>query len=80
LIPSSGSATRSARRLALRLGVFLLLCSSLAWGQDTPPGSRAFGIARLKYGGGGDWYEDRTSMTHLLRAVRERRDIQVATL
>jgi hypothetical protein len=37
-----------------------------------PPGARAFGIARLKYGGGGDWYEDRTSLTNLLRAARER--------
>jgi hypothetical protein len=79
LIRSSGFATRSARRLALRLGAFLLLCSSLAWGQDAPPGSRAFGIARLKYGGGGDWYEDRTSMTNLLRAVRERLNIPVAS-
>ena len=36
------------------------------------PGSREFGIARLKYGGGGDWYEDRTSLRNLLAAARER--------
>jgi len=30
------------------------------------------GIARLKYGGGGDWYEDRTSLRNLLRALRDR--------
>jgi hypothetical protein len=37
-----------------------------------PPGAREFGIARLKYGGGGDWYEDRTSLRNLLRALRDR--------
>jgi hypothetical protein len=43
-----------------------------------PPGTRAFGIARLKYGGGGDWYEDRTSLVNLLRAARERAAIPTA--
>jgi hypothetical protein len=46
--------------------------------QNSPPGERAFGIARLKYGGGGDWYEDRGSLVNLLRAVRERTTIPVA--
>jgi hypothetical protein len=50
---------------------------STARADETPAGSRAFGIARLKYGGGGDWYEDRTSMTNLLKAVRERLRIPV---
>ena len=40
--------------------------------EIAPPGSRDFGIARLKYGGGGDWYEDRTSLHNLLAAMRER--------
>jgi hypothetical protein len=44
----------------------------------TPPGAREFGIARLKYGGGGDWYEDRTSLVNLLRHVAERTTIRVA--
>src|SRR6185295_20411616 len=42
------------------------------------PGARAFGVARLKYGGGGDWYEDRTSLANLMRAARERLGISVA--
>ncbi len=42
------------------------------------PGAREFTIARLKYGGGGDWYEDRTSLVNLLRGVRERTSIPVA--
>lgn len=47
--------------------------------QTTPPGARAFGIARLKYGGGGDWYEDRTSLVNLLRAIPARAGIPVAS-
>lgn len=43
-----------------------------------PPGTRAFGIARLQYRGGGDWYEDRTSLVNLARAARERLGIPVA--
>src|SRR5262249_9975941 len=46
--------------------------------QLAAPGERAFEIARLKYGGGGDWYEDRTSMVNLLRQVKERTSIPVA--
>jgi hypothetical protein len=42
------------------------------------PGAREFTIARLKYGGGGDWYEDRTSLVNLLRAVRDRMKIPIA--
>jgi len=60
----------------------LLLCALLIGAASparaidtTPPGSRAFGIARLKYGGGGDWYEDRTSMVNLMRHLRERTTI-----
>jgi hypothetical protein len=51
---------------------------SLGAGTPTPAGSRAFGIARLKYGGGGDWYEDRTSMVNLMKGLEERTSIPVA--
>lgn len=43
------------------------------------PGARDFGIARLKYGGGGDWYEDRTSLVNLLHALRQRTTIPIAS-
>ena len=33
---------------------------------------RAFTIARLHYGGGGDWYANPSSLPNLLRAIRER--------
>jgi len=42
------------------------------------PGARAFAMARLKYGGGGDWYEDRTSLVNLLHALPDRAGIPVA--
>ena len=35
-------------------------------------------MARLKYGGGGDWYEDRTSIVNLLKGVAGRTAIPVA--
>ncbi len=44
----------------------------------TPPGARAFGIARLKYGGGGDWYGDQTSLRNLMAALRARTNIPVS--
>jgi hypothetical protein len=51
---------------------------TLGSGQPSPPGSRAFSIARLKYGGGGDWYEDRTSMVNLMKGLEARTSIPVA--
>ena len=57
----------------------LSVTASRPAGADvTPPGARGFGIARLKYTGGGDWYEDRTSLVNLLRFVRERTSIAPA--
>ena len=68
------AALRTGRPLAV-LGLALLCAtgpSRPAAGSDPPiAGSRSFTIARLKYGGGGDWYEDRTSLVNLLRGVRD---------
>ena len=38
----------------------------------------AFSVGRLKYGGGGDWYGDKTSLKNLLTGVRDRLNIPVA--
>ncbi len=35
-------------------------------------------VARLEYGGGGDWYANPSSLPNLLRAIRERTGIPVA--
>lgn len=52
--------------------------AALAGAEPTPPGARAFGIARLKYGGGGDWYGDQSSLKNLLAAMRSRTAVPVA--
>jgi hypothetical protein len=67
------------RLTALALAALLLAATDrAAAGEETaPPGARAFGIARLQYRGGGDWYEDRTSLANLARAVRERLGVPV---
>lgn len=54
------------------LALSLTFATATLHADATPPGDREFGIARLKYGGGGDWYEDRTSLVNLLRGFRER--------
>jgi hypothetical protein len=67
--------------MSIRLATLVLLviaAAAPALSQTAPPGSRNFTIGRLKYGGGGDWYEDRTSLVNLLRHVRERTTIPVA--
>ncbi|NOT34373.1 MAG: DUF4159 domain-containing protein [Candidatus Eisenbacteria bacterium] len=51
--------------------------SRSAEAQPAPPGARSFSIARLKYGGGGDWYENRTSLVNLIRGLRTRTTIPV---
>jgi hypothetical protein len=66
--------------------VFLALAAALAAGAAARPGparaadpgpAAGFTIARLKYGGGGDWYGDQTSLKNLLAAARTRLGIPV---
>ena len=45
--------------------------------QDAVP--RGFQVARLRYGGGGDWYSNPSSLPNLARAVAERTSIAVDT-
>src|SRR4249920_495757 len=82
--PSIRRPSRPAASL-LALGLAVLVQSALPGPWDsaaratpTPPGSRSFGIARMKYGGGGDWYGDNTSLHNLIAGVRDRTDIPVA--
>lgn len=41
-------------------------------------GQHDFTIGRLKYGSGGDWYADPSSLTNLLNAINERTTIRAA--
>ena len=66
---------RGATILALALGLAIV---AAAGASPTPPGARAFGIARLKYGGGGDWYGNQSSLRNLMTALRTRTSIDVA--
>jgi hypothetical protein len=47
-----------------------LICSTSSFAQPTRTGS-AFKVARLKYTGGGDWYNDPQEEVELLRYVRD---------
>lgn len=69
---------RLPRLVLLTLVALLALRPGAAGATPTPPGARAFGIARLKYGGGGDWYGDQTSLRNLMAALRQRTSIPVA--
>ena len=53
------------------LGAVLLLPSPAAATSD------GIQIARLKYGGGGDWYSNPTSLPNLARALTERTSVRV---
>ena len=68
-------------RILLLAGIAALLAALLAAplvAAPTAPGARAFGIARLKYGGGGDWYGDQTSLRNLMAALRQRTSIPLS--
>jgi hypothetical protein len=60
--------------LAGCLGLVLLVVPHVA-AQGVKPG---LVLARLKYGGGGDWYSNPTSLPNLARALEERTSIQIA--
>lgn len=71
-----GSIERLAAS-ALILAGLLAGGASLAAAQDVDPDSR-FTIGRVKYGGGGDWYADPTSLPNLLEALTERTSLAVS--
>ena len=67
------------RSLVLLTAALLIASAAPARAADpATAGARAFGIARLKYGGGGDWYGDTTSLHNLLEALESRTTIKVA--
>ncbi len=55
-----------AHLLPLFLLLLTILWPSVVWAQE-----HAMSIARVKYGGGGDWYSDEQSLPELLSFVRD---------
>ena len=67
--------------LLLTVGISSLLLTSTASLARTvikKPIYDGFIIARVKYGGGGDWYGNKTSLKNLLRGLKERTNVKVA--
>ena len=64
------------KKTFLRWGLCLALSASAA--APAAAQESAFTIARLQYGGGGDWYSDPSSLPNLLRFIGEHTSIQVA--
>ena len=62
-------------RCALLLLVFSLCAASVP--AQAPSVSSALTLARIKYSGGGDWYNDPSADVNLLRFVGENTDIEV---
>jgi hypothetical protein len=63
------------------IGIFLIFGSlSVAQTQKAPLSQNpsAFSIARLKYGGGGDWYWGSSSIPNMLHYLKENTNIPVA--
>jgi hypothetical protein len=75
-------AYRTTRFLgSIIVPLILLLLPSGAHGQTVEKHSSKFLIARVKYGGGGDWYNDPSSELNMLRFLKQhtRIDIEVKT-
>jgi hypothetical protein len=67
------------RQIASLLGAYLPLCLffvDVALSQQTAASS-SFTIARLKYSGGGDWYNDPNEEVNLLNFVKQNTNIDV---
>jgi hypothetical protein len=58
--------------------VALGVCLALAFFAASLRAGETFSIARLKYGGGGDWYSNPTSLPNLMRFVRENTGVDVS--
>lgn len=62
---------------ASRLLTALLLPLALGAAAHDPRRAPTLGIARLQYGGGGDWYANPSSLPNLLAAIAERTTLPV---
>jgi len=68
-----------ARSLSILVGAAALLALlAVAPLAQAPPVMPGVALARLKYGGGGDWYGNPTSLPNLARALEERTTIPIS--
>ena len=74
--PKNPYNLRSTVKRLILVILLLILSSSLSQGQ-IPAVSSSFKIARLKYSGGGDWYNDPSADVNLLKFVQEHTTIDV---
>lgn len=58
------------------LATAIVFCTVEGWTQ-APRSSSAFGITRLKYAGGGDWYNDPSAEVNLLSELQKRTGVTV---
>jgi len=58
------------------LFVLLIFTGTHTYAQQQKPGG-GFTVARLKYGGGGDWYGNQSSISNLLEYIQDNTDIDV---
>jgi Domain of unknown function (DUF4159) len=58
--------------------VMLLLCQFMLPATSWAQSDHSFQVARVKYGGGGDWYSDPESLPELLKFVRIHTEIDVS--
>ena len=60
--------------------VFLIILSGIVLHLDAEePFTNYFTVARLKYGGGGDWYNDPSAIPNLLEELKKRTQITAAS-
>jgi hypothetical protein len=59
------------------IGALLLLVTFTTAAQDKPRQTSKFVIARLKYGGGSDWYNDPSSEINMLKFLKDNTNIDV---
>lgn len=76
-------ARRSGGLLSWVAAAFLLALPLAAGRGQTPPGGRetaagALTITRLRYGGGGDWYSDPSSLPNLIAYASRQTGIRIA--
>ncbi len=65
------------KSLSVVIAVAALCAAALPAAADITSQEGGFSIARLKYGGGGDWYSNPSSLPNLLAALKERTGVAV---